>query len=494
MTDSNSIEPAPTRRRIDAASVALAALLVLTGVLRARLAAGEPLWLDETWTGVMASQTTLSGVWRQLSGDVGAPLFPLASFLWSRIGGLSDASLRAPALLFGLAAPLVALWPAGGTSPAARRMWSLLMALWIPGFWYAQDARCYTLLFLLGAAATAAFARLLAQPSLRRAFVWVVLADLVILTHYHALLLVAAQGLILLAVLRGRALRLWPAALAFAPAAAWLAYHLPLAAAYGRSDVAWQRRLRLKDLAAYAGFLAGSRPLAATLAAWTAVAAGAAWALRKRTAGGRAGPAWLAAAAAACGALAVVGMGFVAPVLTARYLTPFVPGLLLGLALLAERARGRVALIPAALAAAFVGWGACWLAHYIPPPERYYSFEAASGRMMQAGVSRLVFFWDHPAAPVVGRDQLAEVGGFFFRRAGRPVTVDPVLVPRGQDPQPELMRRAAAPGSAILWMYDRGAPGAAAWTHPPSLAELGASMRCRETGPGSVKILTCIAP
>jgi hypothetical protein len=490
MTDSSGDERARPWRRAAPGVLALAVVLLATGVVRARLGAGEPLWLDETFTGVMASQTSLGGVWAQLVNDVGAPLFPLAAFLWSRAGGLSDAALRAPALAFALLAPLAALAPTGGASWGARRLWALALACWIPGLWYAQDARCYSLLLLTGAAASVTFAQALQRPDLRRALAWALAANLLILTHYHGLLLAAVQGLILLAVLRARALRLWPAAAAFAPTVAWLAYHLPHVAAYGRTD----------DLWSYAGFLMGSKAMAVSAAVWVAAAVLAAWLQPRRKTGcatevpatGRASAAWLAAAASLAAAVLAVGIGFLRPSLTERYLTGFVPGLLLGLALLAARLQRRAPLAPAALAVAFVANAAVWTVRYVPPPERDYSFEAASTAMMQGGVRRLVFFWDHPAAPVVGATELRQVGGFFFRRAGRPVTVEAVVLPRGMDAQPELLRRAVAPDSAILWMYDRGVRGTAARAHPPRLAQMGAGLRCQVAGPGSVKILACI--
>ena len=111
------------------------------------------------------------------------------------------------------------LWRAPGLSPAARLAWASLLWLWVGGLDFSADARVYALLFLLATAQTIAFARLLAAPDRRAAFIWAALAALAGLAHYFALFLGLAQGVLLVAVLGPRAvLALWPAGFALAAA------------------------------------------------------------------------------------------------------------------------------------------------------------------------------------------------------------------------------------------------------------------------------------
>lgn len=476
-------------RRPYLAVAAVAAFVVASAIVRATLARGEALWLDEVWTGVMASQHTVAGVWRQLYNDVNAPLYGLVAALWGQVGDLSDAGLRAPGLVFGCLAPLAALVPVPGVPRSARWLWCVLLAGWTPALWFAQDARCYTLLFLLTALGAVAFGRLLARPALGPAFAWATVSSLSILTHYHAILLVAFQGLIYLAVHRGRALRTWPALVMFLPAAGWVAWHLPRVAAYADPHVAWYGRMRLQKLWRLADFLFGNRNALIVAVGWAALAV----VLGKRPGGNLdpAGRPWLVVAASVAAIAAAVGLGFLRPSLVDRYLLPFVPGLLLGLALAGERLKARRQFAPAVLGLAWAAQAAIWVAHYRPPPERHYSFEAASEALMAAGAQRLVFYWDHPAAPVVGADQLREVGGFFFCRASHPILVDPVLLRPSGEAQAQVFGRAQAPGSAVLWMYDRGVPGTAGRLRRPHPERLDSGWRCHDYGTTAVGILAC---
>src|SRR5436305_448566 len=53
-------------------------------------------------------------------------------------------------------------------------------------------------------------------------------------------------------------------------------------------------------------------------------------------------------------------------------------------------------------------------------PLKVYNFQAASDALMAADVRSLAFLWDNPIGQICDPDQLADLGGFFFRRAGRP--------------------------------------------------------------------------
>src|SRR4051812_14821337 len=70
--------------------------------IRFWLIPGLPLWLDETWTAVIAGQPTWAAFWREVWLDANAPLYYLVMALWP---GEGNFALRLPSLIFMSAAP-----------------------------------------------------------------------------------------------------------------------------------------------------------------------------------------------------------------------------------------------------------------------------------------------------------------------------------------------------------------------------------------------------
>lgn len=489
-----------SRRRGDAtlatrATVALAcAALAATTVLRFCMGRGQPLWLDETWTGAIAAAHGWAEVWRQAYLDVNAPLYYFVIHLWAGVAGISDDALRLPSALFGALAPLaIAFTRVEGLTRPARLTWAALVAMWIPGVWFSGDARCYTLLLLLTTAQTLAFVRLLRAPDMRRALVWCVLAALAILTHYHAAILGGLQGLAYLAIGRQRAVRTWPAALVFAPVAGWLAWHAPRIAKFAQPDVAWYQLLRFDRLGRLAAYVPGAETLGWALIAISVAALVLGFALNRNPERERrpTGVLWLAVALAAVGAGVVIVMGFIRPSFTDRYLLPFESSLLLGIALVSQWLARRFAWTHAAVIIAALIVLAPWAEKDLRHGWRFYNWQTASADLMKASPSRLVWLWDHPATPVMDKRQLGPVGGFFFARAGKPVAVTSIQLKPTDDPNAVLVREAAAPGSAILWTYDLGVRGTGAIRHRPNIEALDPSFKCRNYARGSVGVIAC---
>lgn len=454
----------------------------------------DPFWLDESWTGAIVGQRGWSAFGRQVYWDVNAPLYYLLLHLWQGVFGLSDAALRAPSLVCAAATPLVLVFAPVESLPRAERLtWGAVTALWFPALCFAQEARCYALLLLVCAAQTVAFLRLLERPGTGRALAWAALAATAILTHYDALLLGAAQGLVYLAACRMRAVRTWPAALAFLPAFGWMLVHLPTIEAFARPDLAWYTPLRASQLWAVAGYMAGLRD---TLWALLFVATGSltlrfAWPGRGAVER-PAARAWLAALAAALAAATLIVLGFLRPSFTFRYLTPSAPGLMLGLVLTARLLAGRRGPVAfAALVAAYAGVSGWALLHHLRMAPRRYNFERASADLAHARPVRLVFLWDHPIDPVLHPEQLAALGGFFLHRAGLATPVDAVVLRSGEDPSPRLLAEAQPPGSAILWLYDSVVRGTAAVHFPPHITALDPAWRCRSYGYRRFGVLAC---
>jgi hypothetical protein len=110
---------------------------------------------------------------------------------------------------------------------------------------------------------------------------------------------------------------------------------------------------------------------------------------------------------------------------------------------------------------------------------------------MRGDPERLVFLWDHPASAILERDQLEPVGGFFFRRAHRPVEVRAVILKPGENPNRRLVAEAAPERSAVIWAYDVGVRGTAARRFPPRLEALDPRLSCRNYARGSVGVVAC---
>lgn len=444
------------------------ALLGMLGTLALRVWVGRdlPLWLDESWTGMIATQPDQHAFWREAWLDCNPPLYYGLMALWTKVAGSSDLALRLPSLICVTLAPLLPLWGRlPGLSAPARITWALLLALWGPGFEVAADARGYGLLYLLSVAQLLAFVALMIAPDRRRATLWAAFSALAGLTHYHALLGAGLQGLMLIWQHRARALTLWPAALAFVPTFGWLAIHAPRLADYARPDVAWYEAMT-SDLAA--GFVRYALGLTGAGIALVLIGLGIGAAWRHRS--GRPSKAqdairvWQVAAMISLLGLGVeLGLSSLKPMLTDRYLVPLVPSLLLGLVLLVQHWLRGVGL--AALVALYAG-----MLH--PAEDRAkliaktrYGFAPASAFIAEQNPRRLIFVWDHPAAHILDPGSVSKLGGFFLARAGHALPVAAVTLSPRDDANRRLPAVAGDTGG-IIWIYNR-ARASSARQNPP---------------------------
>jgi len=486
------------RLKFDASAVALGVLLITTTVLNFTAFAGEGLSIDEVWTGMIAGQSSVVGLIRQCEIDVNAPLSYVIAWLWAPLGGLSDAALRLPSTLFACVTPFVALAPSRLIPRGARMIWAALLACWLPEFHYAQLARCYALVVLLATGNTVAFAQLMKRPSLRAAVLWSLLSALLILDHYFSVVLVGCQGVAYLALRHGRALRTWPAALLFIPVIVEIALKFSLLSHFAKPGVSWITRITWADLAEVVAFLAGTPFLAGAIGVGLSVG----WFLHRRgasafyrpSAGDGADGPMIAALVASLGVVITVALAFVFPILSPRYLTIEAPGVLLGVALLTARFTPAWPFLPLWLMASAVSvvLSLSWYAAFIrQPAATAFGFERAAKALMADNPRRLIFFRDNPSAQGEDLDQLSQVGGFFFKRAGRPIPVDAVPWVRGDDANAVLLSKADAPGIDILWQFDRDVGGTLALAHPPDISRRDPRWTCRDFGAGNIRFLAC---
>lgn len=476
------------------AGMALAALFLF--LARLRFAVTEPLWFDEAFSLTIVARPDGPGFWHQVWLDSNGPAYYVLLREWTALFGASDLALRAPSLLAVLVAgalPLVAR-PEGMSRSAGLCWAALIYGWWGVGFFL--DARCYALLLAVSTAQCLAFAGLMQAPGLRRATLWASICALAILVHYYALFVALAQGLVYLARHRQTALRTWPAAFAFLPAFAWIAYHAPRLAQYSNLSKAWHPPLdagRALELVAFA--VGPTQPLILPM---MTVLLAALWFLgraksRPPSEARRPAPGPLALTAVA-GILAMAFMlafGLVGSGISPRYLVSLAPSLLLGIVLISGASP-----LPGL---SYLGLVALCLGVQVKPAMdalgtrrelARYEFETGSDALMAQHVSDVVFVWDHELSPIMEPDTLRHLGGVFFERAHRRVRVTSLVVPVDHDANRDILAAAKGLRPGLIWMFNRSGQ-TAAHRYAPAINRLDPNWRCAQVGDGTVGSLSC---
>jgi hypothetical protein len=423
-------------------------------------------------------------------------------WLWAEFFGLDNISLRLPSLIASLAAPLLILWQ-GPRERTTRLLWSGTAASLIPLAIYSTEARSYALLFFLATAQAILMLNLLRNPVLRLALGWAAVSTLLMLTHYYAVFLVAAQALGLLACLRLHTLRLWPAVLVFAPFVSWLLYHIPFILTISKPGMAWQQLLefRVATLERVSNDLLGmgvvSMPL--LIGSFLIIFCG----MVRHRWGCPDGSNLVVATASLLAALLIVILGMATPSYHARYLLPVIPGILLAVAVVAQRLEARLPWLPAMVLLLFAMSAGGLVQRNLALPARNLAgqWEHASSFMMAQKVTRFAFAYDDPLTSAAPVDLLARVGGFFFHRAEYPVRIA-VLNPdtnrvrvNANEAFPALL--ASMPGNGrggFIWVYSRAtARPTMAKQHSPD-ATLKARFACSNHAPSYAEtvVLVCV--
>lgn len=423
------------RRELSEQTLAAFAIIVVTAtfILRVMAARGQPLTLDETFTGMITSQHSLADFIREARRDVAAPLY--YTILRMLHLGNSDFALRLPSWIFmiaGSALPLV--WRIPGQQRTATIAWAALLYLWLPGAIFAVQARPYALLFLTATMQTIAFARLIDKPVLARAFVWTGCASLTLLTHYMAAALGLAQGLVLLGVMRGPALRLWPSLVLLLVPAAETLTHLRLLAAFASGDANWLPPITIHNLPAYAIY--GLGPLASALL----LIALASRYLNRQEPISRAAALSSLAGFVALAILLAAGWG--RSLLFDRYLTACAPALMLGLVTVAAGTGTRMLIV------AVAGALAIYAAAMAPLRIGEQSMEWAADKLIPDRPTELIYSLGYRGQHTLAPETRQELGAFFFRRAGVPVETRMIASLDGRE-----LIKAAGDRSAVIWIF-----------------------------------------
>lgn len=186
----------------------LLGLIVLLGAaLRLVTIDQQSFRYDETVTALRIIQPNLFDTLGAIPASESAPPFYyLLAWLWSVPFGNGEVGLRSLSALFGIAAIPVAFFASGalGLNRRASVIAALLIAVSPVLVWFSQDARVYSLVFLLAGLGLLFFGRALNAPSRSAYLLWGLFSGLAIATHYFAGFLVLPQLLILLFLGRDR--------------------------------------------------------------------------------------------------------------------------------------------------------------------------------------------------------------------------------------------------------------------------------------------------
>jgi uncharacterized membrane protein len=171
--------------------------LIVAGVVRAVYLGKKSLWLDESASSLLAGCDTHT-FWTALlqrQGNMALYYFLLRG--WTRLQlGNSEAVLRLPSVIFGVAAILV-LYKLALIVAGTRAAWiaSFLIAINLFHIQYSQEARGYTLLVFLALLSCYLFMQVLATPTKRRRATYIVGTVLMVYAHVFGVWIVLAQWL-----------------------------------------------------------------------------------------------------------------------------------------------------------------------------------------------------------------------------------------------------------------------------------------------------------
>lgn len=469
----------------------LAAALVLGLGGRIAYSWNAPLWFDETFTGVIASQPTFSDLVRWCLSELTGPAFYMPLWAWEKVAGNGDFALRLPSLILSIGTPL-AILRYGNRDADLRLWWAVFVLLWVPIFAVAGEARSYPLTFALGAAQAVLFVRLLERPSTGRASLWVVASALAVLCHYWSAVPAVVQGIAFLAVHRRRAIGTWPALAFLAPVLGWSWFHLPAVLAFTIGGSSGIDGLPLSALLEVPAMLLGVGVSGTVVLAAVAASLLLEW----QRAGWRgltpASPELILALCGAASVAAILSLGFVRPGFASRYATASMPSFLFGLALWARWMAAREAKWVVAATATLFAAAAGLLGSILSGPDtdarHLFELERPSAWLAERPPRHLVVFWDGPVAEASPDFALAEVGAFFLRRAGHKLDVTVARVDQATDPNRRVLALTPKQGEgAILWF----ANDALSASRRPRIERYDARFECRDFGGGIVTMTAC---
>lgn len=145
----------------------------------------ESLWLDEATTALVSKMPIIDLFAKFLPSDFHPPLYYLFMHYWVGIFGDSEVALRIPSLIFSLLAIYVVCKSFG-------KIVAILLATGPLVFYYAQEARMYSMAMFLAVGLISSFVKISKKGSVGDWVLFSVFLSLLFLTDYVAVLIIPA--------------------------------------------------------------------------------------------------------------------------------------------------------------------------------------------------------------------------------------------------------------------------------------------------------------
>jgi mannosyltransferase len=181
----------------------LAAIVLLGGGLRFATLELQSYRYDEAVTAIRVLHSSLFDTLSAVpNSESSPPLYYAVAWLWSRVFGIGEVGLRSLSALAGTASILVIYLAASKLT--TRRVGLIAAAIVAINpflIWFSQDARAYSLVFLLTCLSFLYFARALRDsegPSRGVLVGWALFSALALATHYFAIFVVAPEAALML--------------------------------------------------------------------------------------------------------------------------------------------------------------------------------------------------------------------------------------------------------------------------------------------------------
>ena len=182
----------------------LATIVLLGGGLRFATLGLQSYRYDEAVTAIRVLHSSLFDTLSAVpNSESSPPLYYAVAWLWSRLFGIGEVGLRSLSALAGTAS-IIVIYLAASTL-TTRRVGLIAAAIVAVNpflIWFSQDARAYSLVFLLTCLSFLFFARALRAPEegpSRGVLVgWALFSALALATHYFAIFVVAPEAALML--------------------------------------------------------------------------------------------------------------------------------------------------------------------------------------------------------------------------------------------------------------------------------------------------------
>ncbi|TAG54099.1 MAG: hypothetical protein EAZ27_09655 [Cytophagales bacterium] len=175
-------------------------ILIVASFLRLYKLSFQSLWLDELFTAADCLPTNaLSHLWFRFTHDQHPIFYYFLEWIWLKILGLGDVRVRIPSVIYGILG-VYAIYLAGKKifNEHIGLIAAALLAVNPFHIEYSQEARPYTLLFLLSTLSFMFFYQIvfLKENKLKQAIFYIISTILMLYTHYFGIMMMIAQALI----------------------------------------------------------------------------------------------------------------------------------------------------------------------------------------------------------------------------------------------------------------------------------------------------------